>query len=875
MAAAASKGSRSQQARQSARGSAFPHNVALLNPHFEAYRLIVPPSQGETSAAGTSSWRLPSSASLTSLTSVGLKNGTTDSDKNNSSSSKSSSVLGFKELKDRLDTPRLIPGSSPNQLAYIDDAGFVVLLVLDHDARPKFHPLCRIASSEDLSDRYDGVASSLVALPGEKWAVMETPNRLTVLQTEQQGKRLGANVVASVEIETAPGSASYRILQGRLNDDQASVLILLQSNTKVNALGQDGEMTSQTEFSVCLVNVPLPATPPAQEIDSIQTNKIRPQWRCSGPQAIYFAQLHASRHSLGHILVSEAPLTASDKGKSISELPNFPAAPRSGSTVEATSKTDTKQHGIKLPPFSWAQTDDSVTLVFQLPPSIRSNHIRVHFSPQGMSIHLAASAELTTSASAKIVELKGDDDEEAEAEDGANPEEGAMLKTAKAILREKYASRSLWAPISPSDSVWTWETIGGPASGTVHNDTGKRKRIEKGLLTIHLDKRNEGVRWPQVFGQEEKSKAAREKGAASQPMIGGSNSATKKDFETLAREQQHAEEEGKISDSNDSDAESYADEPPETVDPSELLMMLEGLEKYTVDAEHDGPAIPRTSTSGVPGLGPDLSGGFAQRESLLHDSLEPEDADVGRPLVVTTVQEIDGDIKIEPAAPEDTNRACLALPLSSSASSNGVADEGSSAAVRSPIVVRRDLDGLVYLAPDHTGEAKWQHDDTLSALSFVLASKRDLRGVWVYQSENKSKTANQASSSSSSSPLYRSVALAIESPPPTSSAVGSSQGSGDSAGNLFVYYSNWRDSASDGQQQGRGKGKSERDMYAASRVIRLDDPLGESTGAFIGVASVSTAAAPQGGGENDDGGESKLLLAILCEKRLLLLPGIL
>ena len=41
------------------------------------------------------------------------------------------------------------------------------------------------------------------------------------------------------------------------------------------------------------------------------------------------------------------------------------------------------------PPFSWMQTPDSVTVLFQLPPTLLKTDFRVHFSHQGLSLSLA------------------------------------------------------------------------------------------------------------------------------------------------------------------------------------------------------------------------------------------------------------------------------------------------------------------------------------------------------------------------------------------------------------------------------------------------------------------------------------------------------
>ncbi|KAG9315769.1 hypothetical protein JVU11DRAFT_3418 [Chiua virens] len=93
----------------------------------------------------------------------------------------------------------------------------------------------------------------------------------------------------------------------------------------------------------------------------------------------------------------------------------------------------------------------------------------------------------------------------------------------------RYSAKRLWDNIRPSTSFWTWDREGDHAFG---------------LLTVHLDKQQEGLKWSHVF-------------AAS-----GTSSA----------------------DADDVDV-------PETLDPSELYAVREALEKYTAALrEGDDPS---------------------------------------------------------------------------------------------------------------------------------------------------------------------------------------------------------------------------------------------------------------------------------------------
>lgn len=370
------------------------------------------------------------------------------------------------------------------------------------------------------------------------------------------------------------------------------------------------------------------------------------------------------------------------------------------------------------------QTPDSVTVLFRLPPTLLKTDFRVHFSHQGLSLSLAQDVLNATNS------------------------DTLLHDAAQSLANDTYTSRSLWAPIDPSNSVWTWEKVQG--TGDKHF----------GLLTLHLEKKHEGTRWVQVFEHDEDN------------------------------------------------------HPPETMDPSDLLTMVQGLDKYTSDGRGDEVPISR------PGGIDEIS---SQRDSLLHDALEPEDAIVGRRAVLNTLT-ADRTLDSDP-----TPRYSLAESLPTSTSTSNPQAPA--------MVIRHDLDGLVY---SYENDGQWTHKDTLPALSFVLASKRDMNKVYVHRNQR----ANY------------SVVLAFENAPRVGGAGADSTG----AGNLFVYYSD----------------PEPRQMYGRSRVIRLDSSSGCSTetvdtGALMGVAV--TSYDEDSDGDKDGGGEE--VLVCLCERSVILLTGVL
>ena len=162
----------------------------------------------------------------------------------------------------------------------------------------------------------------------------------------------------------------------------------------------------------------------------------------------------------------------------------------------------------KPPPYSWTQTNDEVTLAFPLPSTTDKSYINISFSPRTLTVHVQQD-QLSAQP--------------------PNP------------LFPHYSMKQLWDGIQPSTSFWTWD---------------RKAEHSFGLLTLHLDKQNDGTRWVQVFASTGTS-------ASSQ---------------------------------DDADVEV-----PETVDPSELYNIRESLEKYTsslVESEDAGGL-----GMGVPSLG--------------------------------------------------------------------------------------------------------------------------------------------------------------------------------------------------------------------------------------------------------------------------------
>ncbi|KAG2037813.1 hypothetical protein BDR03DRAFT_992416 [Suillus americanus] len=174
-----------------------------------------------------------------------------------------------------------------------------------------------------------------------------------------------------------------------------------------------------------------------------------------------------------------------------------------------------------------------------------------------------------------------------------------------------------------------------------------------GLLTLHLDKQRENTRWMHVF--------------ASAGTPGGE------------------------------------EEVPETLDPSELYLIRESLEKYTAALQSGEDMSGLGLGRGVPAL--------AQGEMD-----EEVDFSVGRVAFLTWVGE-DGGIPVWSSGFGDS--ACNILSIDLPGSGPGAS-----------MVVKNGIDGTLFALDEAQAVDSlptWTHSATFSALAFVLASKQDTR----------------------------------------------------------------------------------------------------------------------------------------------------
>ncbi|SNX81912.1 uncharacterized protein MEPE_00617 [Melanopsichium pennsylvanicum] len=527
------------------------------------------------------------------------------------------------------------------------------------------------------------------------------------------------------------------------------------------------------------------------------------------------------------LLAAEAPF--SSFGEPSSQLSTDIAGP-SSAISPASEWNPTSRGRRQAPHFSWAQTGDTVTIAFTLPPWITKSHIRAHFSLGALSVSFTQEALdlLNAPASAAITEI----DTKVAGPSDANDE---LTNAARMIASGRYVSRSTWAEIDPTGSVWTVE-----------------KASKMSLLTLHLEKRHEGTRWMQVFANRTGTRPDRKRNFADSETMNRSTTKlsfpqARFKFESVATGR-FGELDGDRYDEKEAegeDAEDNEDDIPETMDPSELISMLEGMQKYTVDEESaqqgadygfDRTGFTSSSVHGQNG-GTSLS---LDQPSLLKEGLEEEDANVGRDFVVSVISHSLSDSN-EMHSSKSGEKIMLATGL-----------PGNYCDMEA-VVIKHDLDGAIFTLK----AGQWKHVATMPALAFVLASKRDAQRVHLYQRRDKSGQEGEY------------AVLAFEGAPQVTGSGGSSAAAAG-AGNLFVYYS----PSSSGAR------------HAPSRVVRLgatesanaarngsEEGADAASGALLGVCSVRLSRA----GSQSDGSVETMdeTLVCLCENRILLLRGVL
>ena len=428
---------------------------------------------------------------------------------------------------------------------------------------------------------------------------------LYALRVEESGP---ARILNSFELKIPPKyESAHSLVPFRLHSaapsSPQSILVILSSKHYNNSTGTDEaerkKQPQKSKYDVWAVTVDL------EQMGQDQPLALDVAWHRRGddvPLQVFYVESKGAFMLVGNTEYRSivAPTVPSYEPSADEIAP----IPRAGENFDNANGESTTQGPSKPPPYSWTQTEDSVTVAFPLPSATPKGAIKVTFSPTTLSLFIT--------------------------------DEEDVLSKISPVPLPRYAATKFWDGIRTTTSFWTFDRQASSAYGP---------------LTLYLDKQHDSTRWGQVFA------AAGTGTASNEPEV------------------------------------------PETLDPSELVLIRESLEKYTAALQGGEDASGLGLGRGMPSL--------AQGE--VDDEL---DADVGDMSQLTWITPDGAEPAWARAAGADEPFTLLSTPL-----------PGDAASYLS-LVIKHGMDGCQFAY-----EEEWKHTATFNVLSFVLASKRDTRFV--------------------------------------------------------------------------------------------------------------------------------------------------
>ncbi|KAF5315156.1 hypothetical protein D9619_007212 [Psilocybe cf. subviscida] len=514
--------------------------------------------------------------------------------------------LSFQEMRSRITHNHLTVDAESGNAIYVDEDFNVCLLGIPASgdvATPSFRILYEMPTPMDSSSSQDirREYPSSAFVSSSTVAVSDGNGLLYILPIKEGGM---AEPIGTFTLRTGGAfDAPFRL--HHIHRSSPTTIVALLSSRSYPP--KEEKKTAKAEFDIWAAKIDLLSLHASDE-----TRPLEVLWHRRGQDVPVYATFVDEMDS--HFIIGGSPYPDPEVPtvKPYEPTPDEIAPiPRADEKLDEDAPTTTGSTD-EPPPYSWTQTADSVTVAFPLPSNVTKDKMKVLFTLQTLTLHVDAQA------------LEG-----------------------SPISIPHYSTKALWDSVNTTSCFWTWD---------------REAEHAYGLLTLHMEKKNEGTRWMQVF-------AASATGEKGEPEV------------------------------------------PETLDPSELWLIRESLEKYTSALQTGQDAS---------GLG--LGGGVP---SLIEGEMDEEaDAAVGRQGYTTWVDTTGTTPSwFRPNAPppgspyEDESVTLLAAPMPGSPSAHlgGL-----------QLVLKHDLDGTVFTFDTYNPDT-WEHSSTYSALAFVLASKQDTR----------------------------------------------------------------------------------------------------------------------------------------------------
>ncbi|KAL7007635.1 hypothetical protein EMMF5_002711 [Cystobasidiomycetes sp. EMM_F5] len=524
----------------------------LQNAKFESYKLSFSDDDDTGADDEVFEIKLPSNAGLPGRTLQA------ESDAN----------LGFKEARNRAKWNHLACGRGA-EVAWIDCEGSFWLLNLQ-DVSP--------GSAEVAASRLITMVSACQPATAQAQFILQLPQPIEAVASSSRSPAeypVARHVQGAIWIATDGLGRAYTI------DVEAKAL---RATFELSLSGSDGitpfrlqaiQPVSLSEVQLLMSTMSAAASKALRY--RVIIGKIGLQQMCEAQQIVVLTELSGSDlPSFSMFLDGKCCIgatdvfTASEQDADIIQLESesltaefigTPVEARESTALDSTTAAAATSEPSN-PPFSWTQDLETVTLMFPLPSETATKDIKIVFRRNDISLLITNDAV-----------------------------PGTTSFTTPRLLQAK-----LWDTIDAGVSTWTWE----PATSHF------------GALCLHLEKKNEGVRWTYVFKQDDAS-------------VG-------KLYHTVE----------------------------ETLDRSQLLAITEAMEKYTAS----GPEAPHA----------EQTRDNAQKGGILgefDEDLDFTDGSEGRNMVFTYVSGLNG-----PSLPQTSHNTEAVEIISMPITTNSIIERG-------------------------------------------------------------------------------------------------------------------------------------------------------------------------------------------------------
>ncbi|EJU03101.1 hypothetical protein DACRYDRAFT_65273 [Dacryopinax primogenitus] len=330
-------------------------------------------------------------------------------------------------------------------MVYVSASYDVVAAHIDPiTGQPAFYNLITLPSPATLRPTLYPEYPAVHTISGNVLAISDGSGQIHVVEVEAPHASGSGLLLGSYKLSTGDEDniLPFRMHHVRIDTgDEVHCIISVSTRVTTPAPSSTkGGSTEKTSYRLMSVSFKISKQP----LPGVQLLTV--DWAITGDSLplLFLHDPDAQRY----ILASSTPLGA---------LPSHPPPDPQADEIAPIPRPDENMNDVpairdlKPPPYSWTQTNDSVTVVFPLPSTTPKASIRVLFSAQNLTL------------------LVSDRD------------------TRTAFPFPVYVRKLFWDGIHSDTSYWTWDRAGDKPGSSI------------GLLSLHLDKQHEGTRWIHVF----------------------------------------------------------------------------------------------------------------------------------------------------------------------------------------------------------------------------------------------------------------------------------------------------------------------------------------------------------------------------------------